>query len=130
MHLPIYLTTNWPSQLDSAGQFFSIFLMVAIVAVMAYLSFRLLSSSRGGRRGLSRNLQIIESIGVGIQTSLQIVRCGEKYLLIGVTKERVTMLAEIPKEQLTLTEGKNLLADGAFDKVLKRFIKKDTDKDE
>jgi flagellar protein FliO/FliZ len=104
--------------------------MVAIVAVMAYLSFRMISSSRGGRRGASRNLQIIESIVVGIQTSVQIIRCGEKYLLIGVTKEQVTLLAEIPKEQLTLADGKNLLADGAFDKVLRRFIKKDTDKDE
>jgi flagellar protein FliO/FliZ len=130
MFCQIYLTTNWPSQLDSVGQFFSIFLMVAIVALMAYFSYRMMSSSRGGRRSASRNLQIIESIGVGIQSSVQIVRCGETYLLIGVTKEQVTMLAEIPKEQLTLTEGKNMLAGGAFDNVLKRFIKKDTDKDE
>ncbi len=132
LKLQVYLATksNWPS-FDYLGQFFSIFLLVGIILVMAYLSYRLLSSSRhAGKNGTERNLQIIESIGVGVQTTVQIIRSGEKYFLLGVAKEKVTLLAELDKETLKLRTDKNILVNSPFDKVLKRILKKDIEKNE
>ncbi len=47
-----------------------------------------------------RNLQVIESMRIANNKVLQIVKAGEKYLLIAVGKEEVTMLAELPADQL------------------------------
>ncbi len=131
-YLQIFLNSqdDWPDSLDYLGQFFLIIIMIVIIGLMAYLSFKLMSASRlGGKLGAMRNLQIIESIGVGVQSSVQIVRGGDKYYMLGVTKEHITFLTEVDKETLKLPEVKNPLENNPFDKVLKRFIKRDVEKD-
>lgn len=123
----ISVLSSWP-ELDVLGQFFSIIVLVAIVGLLAYLSIRLLSASRNmGKYGANRNLQIIEGLGVGIQSSVQIIRSGDKYFLIGVTKEKITFLTELDKDSVKLHETKNILTDNNFSNILKRFVKKDNE---
>ncbi|MDR1663301.1 MAG: flagellar biosynthetic protein FliO [Clostridiales bacterium] len=109
---------------ETAGQFLYILLLVAFVAVLAYFSTKLLAMSRGGKfRSTKRNLEVIESIGVGAQSVVQIVRAGEKFYLIGVTKESVSLLAELDAETLDIDERSGGLPEKAFSNILKRFIK-------
>ena len=131
MSKAIFQLANWPATKD-VGQIFYIVLLVVFVALLAYYSTKLLASARGGRfGGAKRNLELLESIGVGTQSTVQIVRAGEKFWLIGVTKEQVTMLAELDREQLVMRETQALLPGGAFDNILKRFINRDkTEKDD
>ena len=117
----LLIQNNWPD-FSMMGQFFSILLMVLIVAGMAYFSTKLLA--RGGRiRSAKRNLEVTESAGVGTQAMVQIIRAGNRYYLVGVTKERVSMLAELDEEQLTLTVPDS--TETPFDKLLQRFMNRD-----
>jgi flagellar biogenesis protein FliO len=113
---------NWPS-LASVGQFFYYLLIVAFVALLAYYSTKLLASARAGRnRGGKRNLELLESVGLGAQAMAQIVRAGDKLFLIGVTKERVTLLAALDGAGVELPEPAGLRLDASFDKVLQRLM--------
>ena len=124
MPLTVLLTSSWSA--SSVGRFLYIFLIVAFVAILAYFSTKLMAAaSRSGRyRGGGRNLALIESMGVGPQAMLQIIRSGGQYFLIGVTKERISVLAELDAGGLIIRESQGLFPGGAFDGFLKRFMKK------
>ena len=116
---------NWPS-LASVGQFFYILLLVVFVVLLAYYSTRLMASARSGRkRGGRHNLEIIEGVGVGAQATAQIVRAGSRYFLVGVTKERVTLLAELDEAHIRLSDAGGLSLDSSFDRLLQRFTHRD-----
>ena len=115
--LSIGLGNGWSASLQGVGQFFYILLMVVLVAVLAYYTTRLLGSARMGKFG-RRNLQIVESMGVGPQVFVHVLRVGKKYVLVGVTKNHVSQLSELAEEDLKL----DFVEDTAnFDSIFSRF---------
>lgn len=50
----------------------------------------------------SGNIEIIETTRISNSKYLQLVRAGETYMVIAVCKDTVTMLGEVPAEQLNL----------------------------
>ena len=128
----------------SASQFFSVlptsFLMAGaqfwfwfrfvgatvFVSLLAYYVLKLMGGARARQfsRASGKNLQLIDSISVGVGTSIQIVKAGEKYLVISVNKERVTLLTEV--EDLEFAEEGEPSFDPSqipFGTVLARFMK-------
>lgn len=52
------------------------------------------------QQSVNENIQIIETTRIANNKYIQIIRAGETYMVIAVCKDTVTMLGEIPKEQL------------------------------
>lgn len=119
---------NWPDSLVLLGRFFYIILAVVLVMVMAYYTTRWVAGARYVRRGKS-NIKLIEGISLGYQSNVHLIKAGEKFILIGATKDNITYLTEIPKE--SVTEPVSELPKIPFEKYLSEFIKqkKDTDKE-
>ncbi len=46
-------------------------------------------------------MELVESLRISNNKYLQIVRAGERYLVIAVCKDTVTLLAEMEKDELT-----------------------------
>ena len=69
------------------------------------------------------NISLLDACRIGTNKYIQIVRVGEKYLALAICKDTVTVLCEIPEEQL-----KFMNADGnaAFSDVLKKIMKSKT----
>jgi len=84
---------DWSASADVLGQFFYILLVLAIVILLFLLIARWFASMRYAGRG--KNLRVMESCGVAPQSSVQIVRAGERIFLLGVTKDNISVLAEI-----------------------------------
>ena len=82
--------------LDVLGQFFYIVLVLAIVILLFLIFMRWFSSLRCAGRG--KNIRIIEGCAVGLQSSVQILQAGGRTFLIGVTKDHISILAEIDLE--------------------------------
>ena len=111
------------------SQFIRIILATIFVAGLAYFATKLLALSRG-RAAITRggNLKVIESIAIGMQSVLQLVKAGDKYLVLGITKERITLLAELSAEEVTEPEPPDFGAVSVpFNKVLQKFLPKATD---
>ena len=117
-HTVYSLSKDWSTPLASVGQFFSILALVIIVAGLAYYTTRMLASAKFARGG-RRNLEILESMGVGPQSFVHIVRVGGQYVLIGVTRGQVSFLTQLEGDHLTLPEpGKQMIG---FESLLNRF---------
>jgi flagellar protein FliO/FliZ len=96
--------SGWSASLQGVGQFFYILLLVVLVSVLAYYTTRWVASARFGRLG-KRNLEIVESIGVGTQAYVHLVRVGKKYALVGVTRMQVSPLYELSEDDLIFDEA-------------------------
>ena len=118
------LSTDWPTPIANVGQFFYILLLVVVVSVLAYYTTRMVGNAKFARGG-RRNLEILESMGVGPQSFVHILRVGGQYVLVGVTRGQVNFLTQIEDGQLVLPERPE--GGVSFESLFSRFQKKDHD---
>lgn len=85
------------------GTLYFLFMSAVILGAAYYVTKYL------ARKGLSsannKNLKIVETIPLGIEKSLLLVKVGEQYLLLGNTQKGLTMLTAVDKEKLTLSNA-------------------------
>jgi len=129
--LVIGAETSTPSAIIGEGSATSTFNMMltalrfigatVLVAILAwYVTRRMAGAGKLGKK--SGNLSIIDSVNLGGQATVQLIKAGEKYLVIGVTKEHVTLLGEV--DEVTEPEAPNFShLNTPFGKVLSRFVK-------
>lgn len=94
-------------QVDSFVQFVTVLLLFLVVLVITYGVTRWISGIQKTQM-VGRNMEIVDTMRISSSKYLQIVRAGEKYLVIAVCKDTVTMLAEIPKEGLELQDSSQM----------------------
>lgn len=103
------------------------FAATVFVAFLAYFATKKMAGARGiGRK--KGNLFVVESVNLGGQAVAQLIKAGDKYFLVGVTKEQVTLLAEFEKEQIVepeMPDFKNM--NTPFGKVLSLFTNQSKD---
>jgi flagellar protein FliO/FliZ len=68
------------------------------------------------------NFTIIEAISVGPNKTLQLIRVGSSYMVIGVSKDNITFIQHIDKSELVLDEGESVIP---FNQILNKFVRKD-----
>ena len=56
-------------------------------------------------RASNTNIEVLEMIGLSNNKYIQIIRVGQKYLAVAICKDTVTMLTEIPEQDLILSDG-------------------------
>ena len=117
--------------LSSAGESFFqlIFALVVFVGVLALTAF--VTKWIAGyqkTQGLNRNLEIIEAIRLSNNKYIQIIRAGEdKYFVIAIGKDEVTLLGELSSSQLKEIEVGDNSIQGSIDfkSILEKLTKKD-----
>lgn len=87
---------------DSYAQFITVLVIFVIVLAVTALTMKWVAKYQR-QQGESSNVQVIETSRIANNKYVQIVRIGEKYMAIAVCKDTVTMLGEIPREQLKET---------------------------
>ena len=100
-----YTLAAMPNTAAQVGQLFWVIFVIVLVAVLAYYTTRLVASAKYGR-GAKRNLELVESMSVGPQSFVHIVRMGGAYAAIGVTRGQVTLLTELDADRLELPQVK------------------------
>ena len=113
--------------LDSFAQFITVFIIFIFVLVMTYGVTRWISKYQKTQY-VGTNIEVVETSRLTANKYLQIVRTGNKYIVIAVCKDTVTMLTELSEEELKLQEvssGETL----DFKTVLASFKGKKTEAD-
>lgn len=78
----------------------------------------------GSHRMQGKNLEIIESLQLGISQMIHLVRVGDKVLIIGVTKDKITYLSEVDKDTVNLDLYKKLEETPTFEDYFKKVMPK------
>ncbi len=96
-------TTTQPNSLTGNFQLVSQIVCVIFVLISAYFLTKLIANGKLVKKGNS-NISIVESIGVGYQSSILLLKVGKKYILVGVSKDKITFLTEINNEEIVIDE--------------------------
>ncbi len=83
------------------GRLFSLVITFIIILVVTYYTTRFLGKRRFGINK-STNISIIESHGMGYQNMMYLVKVGAKFYLVGVSKENISLMTEVPEETVVI----------------------------
>ena len=106
---------------DSYLQFITVLILFVFVLLITYWTTRWIANYQKGKAGAG-NLEVIETCRVSPNKYVQILRAGEKYLVIAIGKDEVHMLAELSEDELVIrenSEAQNLSFAGVFEQVKK-----------
>lgn len=84
---------------DSYIQFITVLLIfVGVLGVTVWTTKWIAKYQK--QQNVNGNIEVVETTRIANNKYIQIIRAGEKYMVIAVCKDTVTMLGEIPEEQL------------------------------
>lgn len=108
------------SALDSFAQLLSVLIIFVVVLLATYFVTRWIGNFQKTKNA-GGNIEVIETYRLSNNKYLQIVRAGTVYLLIALSKEDVTMLTTLEKEQIEfLKENEDDLASIKFQDILEK----------
>ncbi len=88
------------SAIGSFIQLLGVLIIFVFVLIITYFTTKWIGSYQKVNYQ-NKNLQVIESIRMGSNKLIALVKAGEIYLVVAVGKDEVTLLAELTEEQLT-----------------------------
>ena len=106
---------------SSYAQFIAVLVIFVLVIGVTALVTKWISGYQK-QQSANSNIEVIETSRLTNTKYLQIVRVGETYMVIAVCKDTVTMLGEIPAEQLKKPEPVNsgMVFKELFDKAVRK----------
>lgn len=110
-----------PQRADSTAQFLTVLVLFVMVLAVTALVTRWIAGYQK-QQNLNGNIEVIETQRISPGKYLQIIRVGEKYLALAVCKDTVTMLAEVPKEQIAYKEAGGASSAG-FNEIFEKIKK-------
>ncbi len=94
-------------------------IIFAVILYLAYLTTKFLGKRYSVGNSGGKNLKILETLYVGQDKMLFIVKAGEKTVLIGSGKDRMEYLCDIDSTQLVF-ENQDKEQNGDFAQILKK----------
>lgn len=111
---------------DSYAQFLAVLVIFVLVLGVTALTTRWIANYQK-QQNVNCNIEVMDTARITNNKYIQIIRVGETYMVIAVCKDTVTMLGEVPKEQLKdisqMQKSKN------FKELFEKAIKKDSGND-
>ena len=108
---------------SSYAEFIAVLVIFVLVLGITALTTKWIAGYQK-QQSANSNIEVIETSRLTNNKYLQIIRVGETYMVIAVCKDTVTMLGEIPGEQLKNTEFTNSNSGSGFRELLDKAVKK------
>ncbi|MDE7130628.1 MAG: flagellar biosynthetic protein FliO [Lachnospiraceae bacterium] len=118
---------------DYYVQFLTVLVIFVFVLLITYWVTKWTAGYQKGQTA-NANMEILETIRLSNNKLVQIIRVGRKYLAVAICKDTVTMLTEIPEQDLIFSD-KNFSKTLGFKEILekmqkKNFLEKEDGRDE
>lgn len=116
------------ASMESFIQLISALFIFALVLLITYYTTRWVGSYQKVRMK-SKNLQVIESLSVGNNKIICLIKAGTEYLVVAIGKDEIHPLTTLKEEQLTdlsfLNEGTEVMTGGeSFQEILGQLKEK------
>lgn len=113
------------NSLSSYAQFIAVLVVFVLVLALTAFTTKWIANYQK-QQNVNCNIDIIETTRLTSNKYLQIIRVGETYMAIAVCKDTVTMLCEIPQEQIKIKLSEKQMP--GFQELLNKALKKDSGK--
>ena len=110
-----------PDRAESFTQFLTVILVFVFVLGLTYLTTRFVGSYQKTRLA-GRNFEVVETCKVANGKYLQIVRVGEKYVVIGIGKDSINSICELSAGDIK-EPAASAVADHPFGSILEKARK-------
>ncbi|MBO4338058.1 MAG: flagellar biosynthetic protein FliO [Lachnospiraceae bacterium] len=101
----------------SVTRLITVILLFIFVLGITYVTSRYVASFQKKFMG-SHNIEVIEGVRLGQGSVLEIVKVGNRYLLLSVSKDGARFIAELDEKDITLKEASSEQQD--FSNILKK----------
>ncbi len=118
--------SDWSSTFGLIGQFFLLIVVFVGILFLAYFSTKWIASAKMGLRK-NNFISIVSTLPVGGSNSVQLIKAGERYFLIGVSKEKITYITEIDENDVPKYESEQVKF--PFEKYFQEYFNKNKDND-
>lgn len=108
------------SGVDSVVQFITVLVIFVLVLALTLCVTKWVAGYQKTQM-VGKNMEVIETLRLPPDKYVQIVRVGKHYLAVAVSKEQVTLLAQLDKDELE--DVTDVSSDMSFSKVFDRFKK-------
>ncbi len=88
------------SNLESIGQLICLIILFLFVLFLAYLAARISGSFQSNAMNKRSNIRIIEVFRVSNNKVIEIVKVGEQYLVLAVSKDNITLLTRLDEAEV------------------------------
>lgn len=96
---------GYTSRAESITQFLTVFLVFLLVLALTYFTTRFVGGFQKAN-SFNKNFEAIETMKITNGKYLQLVRVGEKYIVIGISKDNVNMICEVSGDDIDLTNDR------------------------
>ena len=84
-------------------QLLAVMIVFILILVVAYFVTRWVGTNEG-KTFFGKNIRVIEGCRVGTNKFIQIVKVGNKFLILGIGKDEISYLGEVEEEDLAIAE--------------------------
>ena len=114
------------SGMDGYLQFITVLIVFVVVLGLTAFTTRYIANFQK-QQNVNTNIEVLETMRITNNKYVQLIRIGDTYAAIAVCKDTVTMLCEIPKEQI---KCKDIEASTSlhFKSLLNKALQKDSKK--
>ena len=123
----IYLVSGSMSALQNVMQLIGVIIIFIIILIATYYTTKWIGAT-GIAGGRSKNIKIIETYKISQNKFIQILKTGEKYIVIGVSKDHIEYLTELDADELVVEENTEAAAvnfKDVFAKIKEKHKKKE-----
>ncbi len=115
-----------PAELNTAGSLLYATVSFIFVLILIYLAGMFLKN-KNMTLAKSKNIEIVERISIGVGNVIAILKCGNEFFLVSITKEKTTLITKLDENSLDFDDkGQST----GFSDILNNFIKNDKNKSE
>lgn len=116
--MSILLTST--STLESFGQLIKVLLIFVFVLAMTYYVTRWIGGYQK-THSCGKNLKLVETMNLGSNKMISIVRAGSKYLVVAVGKEEMSLLAELSADEVQDLTDNATVTQESFQEVFNKL---------
>ena len=111
------ILASFSDRAESFTQFLTVILVFLLVLALTYFTTRFVGNYQKARSE-NRNFEVIETYRITNGKYLQIVKIGEKYMVIGIGKDNITSICELSADDIKPVQESSIGSLETFRSVL------------
>ena len=111
-----------PTTVESLIQLLGLILVFILVVVVCHFTTKFVAGRQLSYKRVG-NFEVVETFPIAPNKYLQLIRMGSKYVVISVSKDSVTYITELTKEEVCMMEKNQIGSGKSFKDILSNKIK-------